>query len=63
MVLDGDPQPEQIRKRVFICACVPAIDLFDDILIHGKRLIYEFRKNCIQSFQLLPTQLSATPLR
>ncbi|XP_033020866.1 uncharacterized protein LOC117055448 isoform X2 [Lacerta agilis] len=43
------------------------------LLLHGftkgqpwlgrKRLIYDFRKNCIQSFQLLPTQLSATPLR
>lgn len=52
MVLDGDPQPRQIRKRIFICAWVPAIDLFDDILIHRKSLIYDFRKNCVQPFQL-----------
>lgn len=39
MLSDGDSW--QIRKRIFICACVPAIDLFDDILIHRKRLIYE----------------------
>lgn len=43
MLSDGDPR--QIRKRIFICACVPAIDLFDDILIHRKRLIYERRTN------------------
>ena len=43
MPSDGDPR--QIRKRIFICACVPAIDLFDDILIHRKRLIYEWRMN------------------
>ena len=43
MLSDGDPR--QIRKRIFICACVPAIDLFDDILIHRKRLIYEWRMN------------------
>lgn len=43
MLSDGDPR--QIRKRIFICACVPAIDLFDDILIHRKRLIYERRMN------------------
>lgn len=46
MLSDGDPR--QIRKRIFICACVPAIDLFDDILIHRKRLIYELRTNRIQ---------------
>lgn len=46
MLSDGDPR--QIRKRIFICACVPAIDLFDDILIHRKRLIYDLRTNCIQ---------------
>lgn len=46
MLSDGDPR--QIRKRIFICACVPAIDLFDDILIHRKRLIYELRTNLIQ---------------
>lgn len=46
MLRTGDPQ--QIRKRIFICACVPAIDLFDDILIHRKRLIYEHRTNRIQ---------------
>lgn len=46
MLSDGDPQ--QIRKRIFICACVPAIDLFDDILIHRKRLIYERGTNRIQ---------------
>lgn len=46
MLSDGDPR--QIRKRFFICACVPAIDLFDDILIHRKRLIYELRTNRIQ---------------
>ena len=43
MLSDGDPR--QIRKRIFICACVPAIDLFNDILIHRKRLIYEWRMN------------------
>lgn len=43
MLSDGDPR--QIRKRIFICACVPAIDLFDDILIHRKHLIYEHRTN------------------
>lgn len=46
MLSDGDPR--QIRKRIFICACVPAIDLFDDILIHRKRLIYECRTNLKQ---------------
>lgn len=46
MLSDGDPR--QIRKRIFICACVPAIDLFDDILIHRKRLIYELSTNRIQ---------------
>lgn len=46
MLSDGDPR--QIRKRIFICACVPAIDLFDDILIHRKRLIYEWRMNLKQ---------------
>jgi hypothetical protein len=49
MLSDGDPR--QIRKRIFICACVPAIDLFDDILIHRKRLIYELRTNHIQELR------------
>ena len=49
MLSDGDPR--QIRKRIFICACVPAIDLFDDILIHRKRLIYELRTNRIQELR------------
>lgn len=49
MPSDGDPR--QIRKRIFICACVPAIDLFDDILIHRKRLIYELRTNPIQELR------------
>lgn len=52
MLSDGDPR--QIRKRIFICACVPAIDLFDDILIHRKRLIYELRTNLIQELHSLP---------
>lgn len=49
MLSDGDPR--QIRKRIFICACVPAIDLFDDIFIHRKRLIYERRTNRIQELR------------
>lgn len=52
MLSDGDPR--QIRKRIFICACVPAIDLFDDILIHRKRLIYELRTNVSRSCTALP---------
>lgn len=59
MLSDGDPR--QIRKRIFICACVPAIDLFDDILIHRKRLIYERRTNRKQ--RLSPGRCRAALLR
>lgn len=64
MPSDGDPR--QIRKRIFICACVPAIDLFDDILIHRKRLIYGLRTNRIQELHgpghSLDTQLGSQSL-
>lgn len=60
MLSDGDPR--QIRKRIFICACVPAIDLFDDILIHRKRLIYECRTNLKQQ-RLSPGHCRAALLR
>ena len=60
MLSDGDPR--QIRKRIFICACVPAIDLFDDILIHRKRLIYERRTNRKQQ-RLSPGRCPAALIR